>query len=422
MRQSKLFTKTRKEVGGDETSKNAQLLIRAGFIHKEMAGVYSLLPLGFTVIQNIKRIVSEEMKKLGSQEIIMSTLQHKDTWEKTDRWSDEKVDIWFKSALKNGTEVGFGWSHEEPITEMMRSHIDSYKTLPMYVHQFQNKLRNETRAKSGIMRCREFIMKDMYSYCVNEEEHMAFYNKTIDAYMNVYRRVGLGDITYVTTASGGVFTDKFSHEFQTVCEVGEDVIYVHLDGKTALNEEVWSDETLAKMGCKKEDFVSKKAVEVGNIFTFGTGKCEQMNLYFTNKEGVKEPVYLGSYGIGVTRLMGVLAEVFADEKGLVWPASVAPFALHLLVLSKDKESDTYKKAEELYKKLIDSGVDVLFDEREASPGEKFADSDLIGIPMRAVVSDKSIAAGGVEVKERVAEKGEVISVEAFLKTFEGDCK
>ena len=420
MRQSHLYTKTRKEAPTDETSKNAQLLIRAGFIHKEMAGVYSLLPLGFRVLTNIKRIVNEEMEKLGSSEIIMSSLQNKEIWEKTDRWSDEKVDIWFKSQLKNGNEIGFGWSHEEPITNMMRSHLSSYHQLPVYVHQFQNKLRNEVRAKSGIMRCREFIMKDMYSYCIDEEQHLAFYNRTIDAYMNVYKRLGLGDITYVTSASGGVFTDKVSHEFQTICDAGEDIIYIHKDNKVVLNEEIFNDETLEKMNLNKEDFTPKKAAEVGNIFTFGTGKCEQMDLYFTDKDGQKKGIYLGSYGIGITRLMGVLAEVFADEKGLSWTEAVAPFSVHLLVLGKDKDGEAHIQAEELYKKLTDNHVEVLFDDRELQAGEKFADSDLIGIPMR-VVSEKSLASGGVEIKERVGTTSDIISIEQCLHMFTKNC-
>lgn len=413
MRQSQLFTKTRKEAPSDEISKNAQLLIRAGFIHKEMAGVYSLLPLGFSVVNNIKNIISEEMNILGSSEILMSTIQNKETWEITDRWSDEKVDVWFKSELKNGNEVGFGWSHEEPITSMMKSHISSYQDLPVYVHQFQNKLRNETRAKSGIMRCREFIMKDMYSYATNEEEHMSFYDKATKAYLNVFERVGLGEITFVTSASGGVFTDKFSHEFQTICEAGEDNIYVHKDGKTALNEEVFNDETLGKMGLDKSDFELKKAAEVGNIFTFGTGKCEQLGLYFTDSDGVKKPVYLGSYGIGVTRLMGVLAEVSSDEKGIIWPKEVSPFAVHLVRLGTNE--NVIKFADELYNDLRKDGVEVLYDDRDLRAGEKFADSDLIGIPVRFVVSDKTVAENKVEVKMRRGGESELMSVEEAKK-------
>lgn len=407
MRQTQLFTKTRKEAPADETSKNAQLLIKAGFIHKELAGVYSYLPLGIRVIQKIKNIVNNEMNKLGSSEILMSTIQNKEIWELTNRWDDKQVDVWFKSELKNGNDIGFGWSHEEPITNMMKSHINSYNDLPRFVHQFQNKLRNEVRAKSGIMRCREFIMKDMYSYATTENEHMDFYNKTTEAYLNVYKHIGLGDITFVTSASGGLFTDKFSHEFQTICDAGEDVIYVSKDNKIALNEEIFNDETLVKMGYKKEDFEPKKAAEVGNIFTFGTKKCEELGLFFHDKEGNKQPVYLGSYGIGITRLVGVLAEVFADEKGLVWPKEVSPFHVHLVRLGVNEKTVEY--ADNLYDKLTKAGVEVLYDDRDLRPGEKFADSDLIGIPVRFVVSDKTVEQDKVEVKFRTKAESEMMS-------------
>jgi len=226
MRQSSLFTKTKKEVPKDEAAKNAQLLIKAGFIYKEMAGVYAYLPLGLRVLEKIKQIVREEVNAIGGQEFIMSAIQRKELWEKTDRWSDDNVDVWFKSALKNGTEIGFGWSHEEPITELMKQYLTSYRDLPTYVYQFQTKLRNELRAKSGIMRGREFIMKDMYSYSLNPEQHQKFYDAVIEAYLKVFSRVGLGEDTYVTFATGGAFT-QFSHEFQTITDAGEDVIYVN---------------------------------------------------------------------------------------------------------------------------------------------------------------------------------------------------
>jgi len=227
MRQSKLFTKTRREAPADETSKNAQLLIRAGYIHKEMAGVYSLLPLGLRVVNNIKKIVADEMDKLGSQEILMSTLRNREVWEKTKSWDDESVDFWFKAKLKNDSEIGFGWSHEEPISEMMKNHIPSYSDLPRAVHQFQNKLRNEVRSKSGILRCREFIMKDMYFFAATEKDNTDFYHKSIESYQSIFEKVGLAEITFVTSASGGIFTDKFSHEFQTICDAGEDIIFVN---------------------------------------------------------------------------------------------------------------------------------------------------------------------------------------------------
>ena len=408
---SQLFTKTRREAPADESSRNAQLLIQAGFIHKEMAGVYSYLPLGLRVIQKIKQIVAQEMEALGSVEILMSTIQNKETWEKTNRWSDEAVDVWFKSQLKNGNEIGFGWSHEEPITDMMKEHVASYTDLPRYVHQFQNKLRNEVRAKSGIMRCREFIMKDMYSYALNEEQHMNFYTKATDAYMNVFRRVGLGENTFVTSASGGLFTDKFSHEFQTLCEAGEDVIYVHKDGKQALNGEIFTDETVQKMGLEKADFEQKKAAEVGNIFTFGTKKCQELGLYYTDAKGAKQPVFLGSYGIGISRLMGVITEVFADEKGMVWPVTVAPYDAYVVMLDgKDKE------AEEVIAALEKEGKEVLYDDRaDCSAGEKFADADLIGIPWRVVVSKRTVGKNIVELRNRKTGEVELVSHEQVAK-------
>jgi prolyl-tRNA synthetase len=413
MRQSKLFTKTRKEVPADETAKNAQLLIRAGFVHKEMAGVYSYLPLGYRVINKIKKIIGEEMEALGSTEILMSTLQNKEIWDRTNRWSSSMVDVWFKSELNGGTEVGFGWSHEEPITNMMKYHLSSYGDLPCYVHQFQNKLRNEARAKSGIMRCREFIMKDMYSYATNETDHMDFYNKTIDSYNKVFKRLGLGDITYVTSASGGVFTDKFSHEFQTICEAGEDIIYVHKSKPLAMNEEIFNDENLNKLKLERSDFVKKKAAEVGNIFTFGTEKSQDLELHFTDKDGEKKSVYLGSYGIGVTRVMGVIAEVFSDDRGLIWPKDVSPFAVHLVRLGNNESTLAY--ADKIYEDLKNKGIEVLYDDRDLRPGEKFADSDLIGIPVRFVVSDKTVAENKIEVKHRNKQDAELLSEDEALK-------
>ncbi len=410
MKQSLLFTKTRKDAPKDEVSKNAQLLIRAGFIHKEMAGVYSLLPLGLRVINNIKSIVADEMENIGSGEIIMSTIQNKEVWEKTDRWDDKKVDVWFKSKINGGSEIGFGWSHEEPITEMMKNFVSSYKDLPIYVHQFQNKLRNEVRAKSGIMRCREFIMKDMYAFSKTREENDVFYSNAQTAYMNVFNRVGLGDITYITSASGGVFSNEFSHEFQTVCDAGEDIIYVNETKKIALNKEIFNEKTLSDMGMKEEDFVTKKVAEVGNIFNFGTEKCEKLELFFKENDGTKKPVFLSSYGIGITRLMGVIAEVLSDDKGLIWPKEVSPFDIHLISI-EDKEGKVKAEAQKLYDRLIKSGKTVLFDDRDMRAGEKFADSDLIGIPTRIVISEKTIKEDSVEVKDRKTGNTEMIKNE-----------
>lgn len=406
MRQSKLFTKTRREAPSDETAKNAQLLIRAGFINKEMAGVYSLLPLGLRVIRNIKNLVATELMALDSNELHMSTLQSKEVWQKTNRWDDFEVDVWFKSRLKSETEVGFGWSHEEPITELLKSHIASYQDLPIAVHQFQNKLRNEVRAKSGIMRCREFVMKDMYYFAKSEEENLEFYNKVIEVYKNIFLKLGLGEITYVTTASGGAFTDKFSHEFQTICEAGEDMVYLDKEKGLALNEEIWNKETLEKMEMKEESFEKVKTAEVGNIFNFGSKKCEQMGLFFTGEDGVEKPVFLSSYGIGITRLMGVLVEVFGSEKGMIWPDSISPFKFQLIELNSENP-EVKKKAETIYESL---GIkNILYDDREARAGEKFADADLIGIPYQIIVSEKNLESGQLEFKNRKTGEVKMIS-------------
>jgi prolyl-tRNA synthetase len=411
MRVTHLFTKTSKSVPADEVARNAQLLIRAGYVHKEMAGVYAYLPLGIRVLDNIKQIVREEMDAIGGQELIMTGLQRKEVWETTGRWDDEVVDVWFKSKLQDGTEVGFGWSHEEPIVEMLKRYVESYKDLPLSVYQFQTKLRNELRAKSGIMRGREFVMKDMYSCNVDAKTHEKFYQACIDAYKRVYDRLGIGDDTYVTFASGGAFT-QFSHEFQTICEAGEDVIYLHREKNIALNEEVMDDENLAKLGVKREELEKVKTAEVGNIFNFGTAKSKDMDFTFTNEQGERQYVHLGSYGIGVSRLMGVLAEKFSDDKGLVWPETVAPFKVYLARLGADEA--VVAAADKLYDELEQAGVTVLYDDREdARPGEKFADADLLGIPHRVVVSAKTVEQGLFEYKKRTDSESSMLSLESL---------
>lgn len=407
MKQSQLFTKTRKEAPKDEVSRNAQLLIRAGFIHKEMAGVYAYTTLGLRVLEKIKGIVRDEMNAIGGQEIIMTSLQPKDVWETTTRWDERVVDVWFKTELQDGTKIGLAWSHEEPIMDMMQQFVESYKDLPVSVYQFQTKLRNELRAKSGIMRGREFVMKDMYSLHASAEDLDQYYNRVIEAYKRVYNRVGIGNDTYVTFASGGAFT-KFSHEFQTLCEAGEDVLYVHQEKNIAVNEEVL-DEAIKELGVSKDEMEKVKSAEVGNIFNFGTEKAEQMNITFRGSDGKTYPVYLASYGIGITRVMGVIVEKFSDEKGMVWPEAIAPFQVHLLSLGKNEE------AEKVYQELTAAGVEVLYDDRDAGAGEKFADSDLMGIPYRIVISGKSLEKGGAEVKKRTASEAEIVPLDKLVE-------
>lgn len=560
MKSSQLFTRTSKQAPAEEVSKNAQLLIRAGYVYKVMAGVYAYTPLGLRVLENIKQIIREEMDAIGGQELIMSSLQRRETWEETGRWDDDVVDIWFKSKLKDGTDVGFGWSHEEAIIEMLKTFLSSYKDLPIKVYQFQTKLRNELRAKSGIMRGREFVMKDMYSCSLDAEQHESIYQACIEAYKRVFDRIGVGESTYMTFASGGAFT-QYSHEFQTLCEAGEDKIYrvpstgeafneeiapskapvVQIDdnepkpleyidepgvvgieviaerlglepnqttktmlyladdeaviaavvrGDYAVNEgklksvlgvaklRLADEETIQKQtgaaagyagllnlpeeirvvideacepmvnfetGANKtgqhainvnwgrdlpkpeafydiktakegdlhpdtgEAYMIHKTAEVGNIFNFGIQKSKDTNFSFANNKGEQQYVHLGSYGIGITRLMGVLAENFSDENGLVWPDAVAPFRVYIARLGSEEQ--VVRTADELYDQLQSWDIEVLYDDTERRPGEKFADADLLGIPHRIVVSAKTTEAGIYEYKKRTEQDSKFISLE-----------
>jgi len=402
MKQSTLYTKTSKNAPSDEVSRNATLLLKAGFIHKEMAGVYALLPLGLRVAEKIQNVIREEMNNIGGQEILLPSLQSPDLWKKNDRWDDKKVDIWFKE--KEG-KMGFAWSHEEPMIEMASHHVESYKDLPVYVYQFQTKFRNEPRAKSGLLRTREFTMKDMYSFTANEKDLDTFYEKCAKAYEKIFKGVGIGDRTYRTFASGGVFT-KYSHEFQTVSEAGEDTIYLNKKKGVAINKEVYTPEALKSAGLKKSELTEEKSIEVGNIFKFGTVYSEKLGLKFKDAKGKSHPVFLGSYGIGIGRLMGTVVEVLSDDKGIVWPESIAPYRAHLLELQLGK-------GKKVYEDLIKAGVEVLYDDRDVSAGEKLNDADLIGLPWRLVVSDKT--KGKVELKRRDDEKTQLVTTDEAIR-------
>lgn len=407
MRQSQLFTRTQKEAPKDEVAKNAQLLIRAGFVEKELAGVYDYLPLGLRTLNKIIGIIRKNMDEIGGQEMSLSALQDPEPWKKTDRWDDKVVDVWFKTALKNGGEVGLGSTHEEPITELMKRHISSYRDLPVYAYQFQTKFRNETRAKSGIMRSREFVMKDLYSFSRNQEELDSFYEEAKEAYRKIFEEAGIGNETCLTFASGGSFS-KYSHEFQTVCEAGEDIIYVDEKKGIAVNREVYNDEVLNDLGLSRDDMVERKSIEVGNIFKLGNKFSGALGLEYTAEDGSKLPVVMGCYGIGPGRLMGTIVELMSDEKGLVWPETVAPFQVHLIELKNDDER-VRAKSEEIYEALEKAGIEVLFDDREASAGAKFADADLIGIPYQLIVGEKNLKEDKVEIKSRRTGETEFIS-------------
>ena len=384
-------------------AKNAQLLIRAGFIHKEMAGVYSILPLGMRVVEKITSIIREEMNAIGGVQMKTSSLQSKEVWEKTNRWSDDVVDNWFKTSLKNGSEVGLSFTNEEAYSSIAKGFVSSYKDLPFYPYDFKTIFRNEARSKSGIMRGREFYWKALYSFSKDLEEHNVFYEKAKTAYMNVYNRVGLKDFTYLTFASGGTFS-KFSHEFQTISDAGEDEIYIDESKGIAINKEVLTDEVLTELGVERGSLIEKKAIEVGNIFSLGSKFSEPFDLTYKNEEGKEIPVFMGSYGIGITRLMGTVVEVLSDDKGMIWPESIAPFRVHLVSLNSNDE------AGKIYDDLTAQGIEVFYDDREGvMAGEKFADADLIGIPHRVVVSSRSLENGGVEYKHRTSTESKIIT-------------
>lgn len=412
VRLSNLFTKTSKSVPADETARNAQLLIQAGYVHKEMAGVYAYLPLGREVLNNIAEIVRQEMNKIGGQEVTMTVLQPKELWEKTDRWDDGKVDNWFKTKLANGTELGVGLTHEEPVIDVLKSYVSSYKDLPLMVYQIQSKFRNELRAKSGLMRGREFVMKDLYSFSRTQKEHDEIYEKIAQAYHRVYERLGIGDLTYRTFASGGIFS-KFSDEFQTLSPVGEDTIYVHKEKRLAINKEVYSDEVLAEIGLNKDELTEERGVEVGNIFPLGTKYTDALDLKYVDENGQQQSIIMGCYGIGVSRLVGILAEHFSDDKGLVWPKEIAPARVYLARLGDDEQ--VVQAADELYHTLQESNIGVMYDDRDVRAGQKFADADLLGIPTRVVISQNTVEKSVFELKERINSEAREVGRDELLE-------
>lgn len=407
MRLTKTFIKTLRDTPKDETANNGKLLLRAGYIHKEMAGVYDYLPMGLRVIENIKQIIREELNKIGCEELSLTALQNPEPWEKSGRFSDQEVDIWFKTELSAGGILGLAPTHEEPITELMKTYISSYKDLPIAVYQFQTKFRNELRAKSGIMRGREFLMKDLYSFHTTEEDLDKFYAKVEQAYNKIFDRLGIGDCTFETFASGGIFS-KYSHEFQTILPVGEDTIYYNTNKSVYINKEVYNDEVLKDLGVDGEEFETTSAAEVGNIFKLKFKYSEPLGLKYIDDSNKQQTVYMGCYGIGVSRLMGVIAEKFADEKGLVWPESVAPYKYYLVGIGEAGS----QKAEELYLRNED---DILFDDRDKRPGEKFADAELMGIPYRVVVSDKTLEKNQAEVTNRATGEVKLMNIDELIR-------
>lgn len=420
MKLSQLFTKTRKEVPSDEAAKNAELLLRAGFVFKEMAGVYTFLPLGLRVLKKIENIIRDEMNRAGGIEMRTSVLQSKEVWERSGRWSDEEVDNWFKTELKTGGEVGLSFTNEEAYANILTQYVSSYKDLPLYLYDFKTIFRNEARSKSGVLRGREFYWKALYSFSKTDAEHLVFYERMMGAYKNVFERVGIGNKTYLTYASGGTFS-KLSHEFQAICDAGEDTIYIkksdfgrglemevgHAALKArAINKEIKTDSIGEDLGLGN-DFEEQKAIEVGNIFSLGTKFSVPFNLHYADESGEAKPVVMGSYGIGLSRLMGAIVEILSDSAGIVWPKAIAPFQVHLVSIGQNE------RAQKVYDMLTAASVEVLYDDREEkSPGEKFADADLIGCPVRVTVGGKT-PEGKVEYKLRTEEDSQLVDEPAL---------
>lgn len=409
MRQSTLFAKTIKNISEEEKSVNARLLLKAGFIDKLSAGIYTFLPLGLRVLNKIGNIIREEMDAIGGQEIMMPSLHPKSIWETTGRW--QSLDVLFKLKGNDAREYALGATHEEVIVPLLAKRISSYKDLPAHIYQIQPKFRNEKRAKSGILRGRQFLMKDLYSFHADENDLREYYEKVKKAYWKIFSRVGIGDKTYLTLASGGTFS-KYSHEFQTITDFGEDTIYVCSGCRLAINKEILKDENPVCPECEGDNFEVKKAIEVGNIFKLGTRYSEPFSLKFQDAEGKEKTVVMGCYGIGLDRLMGTAVETSHDKNGIIWPENISPFKAHLIAL--DAENDNVKKnAENLYQSLLKADIEVLYDDRNLSAGAKFKDADLIGIPVRLVASART--GDKIEVKERRGKRAKLMSLNEIIK-------
>ena len=416
MLQSKLFTKTRKQISKDEKSINGILLERGGFVHKEMAGAYSFLPLGLRVLTKIENIIRQEMNQISGQEILMTIFQPKKIWEETGRWSGEIGDkIMYK--CEGNKEIGLGPTHEEMLTNIIRKYINSFEDLPAYIYQIQTKFRKEARARSGILRGREFKMKDLYSFHASESDFKKYYDKVKKSYIRIFDNYGLKSI--LTEASGQGFTENFTHEFQVIADAGEDKIIYCPKLDFSQNKEICKLKAGDKCPVCGAKLKQDKSIEVGNIFPLGIKYSKAMNALFTDKDGKRKPMIMGCYGIGISRLMGTIVEIHHDEKGIIWPPSVAPFDIHLISLeSGDKKINKKVKenSEKLYKELEGIGKQVLYDDREKkSAGEKFADADLIGIPYRIVVSERTLKNNNVEIKKRNEKEVNLIKIKQAVK-------
>ena len=411
---SQLFGKTTKTAPSDADSVNAKLLTQAGFIQKEISGVYNYLPLGLKVLSKIQNIVREEMNNIGGQEILMPVMTQEDNWAVTGR---NTLDILFKLKGQGNTNLVLNPTHEEVVTPLAKKYIFSYRDLPMAVYQIQNKFRNEARAKSGLLRGREFSMKDLYSFHANIDDLDQYYETVKQAYFKIYERLGVGDITVLTFASGGTFS-QYSHEFQTLNVNGEDTIFLCQKCRIAVNKEIIDIQKTCPE-CGNEKLEETKATEVGNIFKLRTKYSEAFNFTFLDQQGKEKIVEMGCYGFGPSRTMGAIVDVSHDEGGIIWPKSIAPYHVHLVGLDLNN-SQTQAEIENTYQLLISHGVNVLLDNRsDVSAGTKFADADLIGIPIRLVISKRSLESGGIEFKLRSEKDSSIIPLDQLVGQITG---
>ncbi|MDO8584105.1 MAG: aminoacyl--tRNA ligase-related protein [bacterium] len=418
MRYSTLLTKTAKQAPHDADSVNAKFLTQGGFVRQEMAGVYSWLPLGLRVLRNVEKIIREEMNAIGGQEILMPALESKEAWVKTGRW--DTVDILFKVKSQTGKEMALGASHEEVVTPLVKSYVQSYKDLPVAVYQIQTKFRDELRAKSGVLRGREFGMKDLYSFHATQEDLDQYYNKVKEAYLRIFTRCGVE--ARVVAASGGIFTKNPSHEFQILTDAGEDKLFICTKCDFAQNAEMAQEGGLTACPSCGSSIEQRTGVEAGNIFDLGTKYSDVFDVTFSAEDGTKKTALMGCYGIGTTRLVGAIVEASHDEKGIIWPKNVAPCQVHLVSLkakAEDVQERVFQTASDVYDRLQKTGVEVLWDDRmDVSPGEKFADADLIGIPVRLIISEKSLKENSVEWKARAGGEAKLIPLEDLEEELE----
>ena len=405
MYQSQLFVKTKKEAPKEAEIVSHKLLTRGDFIEQLASGIYVFLPLGLRVQKKIEDIIREELESIGAQELLMSALQPKILWEKTGRWSTMDPPL-LKLKDRHQKELALGSTHEEVITYIVSRRMENFGDLPISLFQIQNKFRDEMRATGGLLRTREFLMKDLYSFHADQKDFDKYYELLKKVYQKIFKRCGLE--TIITEASGAGFTKEYTHEFQVITPAGEDTIIFCPKKHFSQNKEIAKLNENDKCPRCGSVLKSARAVEVGNIFPLGAKYSEALGAYFTDRDGKKKPVIMGCYGIGIDRVMATIVEVYHDEKGIIWPKEVAPFQVHLIKIEASKKVKT--AAEKLYQDLQKQGLEVLYDDRDRSAGEKFAEADLIGIPIRVVVSERTLAKNCAEIKKRDEKKIKLVKL------------